>query len=178
MNIRWCRFNIYLALVFALAAICGCKTSGETNPKKVLSTFRLYLEAGRDRTKANNPVPIYREKPVLVNVEIEPFLTEGDVAEAGVIDAMGGFAFRIRFNHAGTTLLDQYTTENRGRKIAVLSQFGENLTEARWLAAPLITRRITDGVFTFTPDATRQECEEIALGLNNLAKKVQRWSDK
>ena len=82
MNIRWCRFNIYLALALALAAVCGCKTSGDTNPKKLLSTFRLHLEASRDGTKANEPVPIYREKPVMVNVEKMPFLTEVNVAEA------------------------------------------------------------------------------------------------
>ena len=32
-------------------------------------------------------------------------------------------------------------------------------------------------MFTFTPDATREECEEIAVGLNNVAKKVQLWPD-
>ena len=165
------------AVGLAVAAVCGCKTSGETNPKKVVSTFRLFLEVGSDGTKASEPVPVYREKPVMVNVEKEPFLTEGDVAEASVIDAVGGFALRIRFDRAGTTLLDEYTTGHRGSKFAVFSQFGEDLVQVRWLAAPLITHRITDGVFTFTPDATREECETIALGLNNVAKKVQRWTD-
>jgi len=39
------------------------------------------------------------------------------------------------------------------------------------LAAPLIQRRISDGVLSFTPDATRADTDEIALGLNNEAVK-------
>src|ERR1035437_5714167 len=135
MNIRWCRFNIYLALALALAAVCGCKTSGDTNPKKLLTTFRLHLEASRDGTKANEPVPIYREKPVMVNVEKMPFLTEVNVAEARVIDVVGGFALRIRFDHPGTALFEEYTIANRGRRIAVFTQFGDKIKDSRWLAA-------------------------------------------
>ena len=178
MNIRGYRFNIYLVLVLALAAACGCKTSGNTNPKKLLSTFRLHLEAGRDGTKANEPVPIYREKPVMINVQIDPFLVEKNVAEARVIDVVGGFALRIQYDHPGTGLLEGYTTANIGRRIAVFSQFGHELKDGRWLAAPIITHRIRDGVFTFTPDATREECDEIALGLNNVSKKIHTWIDQ
>ena len=94
-----------------------------------------------------------------------------------MIDVVGGFALRIRFDHPGTALLEEYTAANHGRKIAVFSQFGEKIKDYRWLAAPIIARRITDGVFTFTPDATREEAEEIALGLNNVAKKVQKWTE-
>ena len=90
---------------------------------------------------------------------------------------IGGFALRIQFDHAGTALFEQCTAANLGRRIAVFSQFGEKLKDIRWLAAPMITHRITDGVFIFTPDATREECEEIALGLNNVAKKVQTWTE-
>jgi hypothetical protein len=45
--------------------------------------------------------------------------------------------------------------------------------ESRWLAAPVIPRRISNGVLTFTPDASREEADLIAIGLNNVAKKVQ-----
>jgi hypothetical protein len=52
------------------------------------------------------------------------------------------------------------------------------LKDCRWLAAPVISHRIGDGVLVFTPDATREEAEEIALGLNNVAKKTHTWIDK
>lgn len=175
MNICWARFNIYLALALALTAVCGCKTTEETDPTKMYSTFRMHLEVSRDGTKANQPVPIHREKPVMVNAELQPFLTEGNVAQAQVIDVVGGFALRIRFDEQGRGLFEQYTTENRGRRMAIFCQFGDKLRDARWLAAPIIVRRISDGILTFTPDASREECDEIACGLNNTAKKVQVW---
>jgi len=42
----------------------------------------------------------------------------------------------------------------------------------RWLAAPLINRRMADGMITFTPDASREETEKFVEGLNNSAKKL------
>ena len=179
MKILWNRFNIYLALALALTAVavCGCKIFG--GPKsKLLSTLRLHLEASRDGTKASEPVPIYRDKPVMINVERQPVLTEADVSEAKVIDVVGGFALCIRFNRPGTALFEEITTANRGRRLAVFSQFGEKIKDHRWLGAPVIARSITDGVFTFTPDATREECDEIALGLNHVADKIKTWVDR
>jgi preprotein translocase subunit SecD len=177
MKILWNRFNIYLALTLAAVAVCGCHIFGSPQ-SRLLSTLRLHLEAGRDGTKANEPVPIYREKPVMVNVEKEPVLTEADVDEAKVIDVVGGFALCIRFNRPGTALFEELTTANRGRRLAVFSQFGEKIKDHRWLGAPLIAHRITDGVFTFTPDATREEAEEIALGLNHVARKIKTWVER
>jgi preprotein translocase subunit SecD len=178
MKICWCRFNIYLAVLLAASAVCGCHTSPKSKAKKQLSTLRLHLETGRDAAAATQVVPIYRQHPFMVNVDKMPFLNESNVAGAKVVDVVGGFALRIQFDHAGTAMLEQYTVANRGRKIAVFSQFGEELKDLRWLAAPFISRRITDGVFLFTPDATREEAEEIALGLNNVVKKAQTWIDK
>src|ERR1017187_5242560 len=113
MNTCWCRFNIYLALVLGLAAVCGCRTSGESNPKKQVSTLRFHLETTRDGTKANEPVPIYREKPVMVNVELTPFLTEANVAEAKVIDVIGGFALRIPIWNQGQRARPHLSREAR-----------------------------------------------------------------
>jgi len=180
MMIRLERFNTYLslALAAAVALVCGCSSTGDKNSKKLVSTMRLHLEASRTAANPSEPVPIYREKPVWVNVEKVPFLTEGNVSSASVIDVVGGFALRIQFDQPGTTLLETCTTANRGRKIAIFSQFGEKIKDYRWLAAPVISRRIGDGVLVFTPDATRDEAEEIALGLNNVSKKVHTWIDR
>ncbi len=178
MKICWQRFNLYLLVALGAAMVCGCQTSSdEVRPKKVLSTLRLHLEASRDGTKSSEVVPIYREKPVMVNVEIMPFLTEADVAKAEVIDVVGGFALRIHLKGEGAGLLEEYTTANHGRRIAVFTQFGDKIKNSRWLAAPIITSGISDGIFTFTPDASREESEEIALGLNNVAKKLHSWID-
>jgi preprotein translocase subunit SecD len=180
MMIRLERFNTYLLVALAAAAVafCGCQTTAQKKPDKLLSTLRLHLETSRDASTASEPVPVYREKPVWVNVEKMPSLTEGSVSAASVIDAVGGYALRIEFDHRGATFLETCSTANRGRRIAIFCQFGQDLKTFRWLAAPVISHRISDGVLVFTPDATREEAEEIALGLNNVSKKVHTWIDR
>jgi|SRR6266404_4656018 len=167
MRIRLDRFNIYLLLAL-LAIFCapGCKSLGK---KKEASTLRLHLEVAPDGTDKNGPVPIYRANPIFVNVEKDPFLNEGRIAKAAVVDVMGGFAIFVQFDRRGSWLLEQYSTANKGRRVAILSQFGE----VRWLAAPVMTKRISDGTLVFTPDATREEAERIVRGLNNVAKEIQ-----
>jgi hypothetical protein len=160
-------FNTYL-VVALLGTLCaaGCKSLGK---KKEASTLRLHLEVTPDGTDKNGPVPIYRDNPVYVNVEKEPFLNEGRITKAAVVDVMGGFAIFVQFDRRGAWLLEQYSTANKGRRVAIMSQFGE----VRWLAAPVMTKRITDGTLVFTPDATREESERIVRGLNNVAKELQ-----
>lgn len=178
MKICWGRFNIYLALGLAATVVCGCQSAAERKARKQISSLRLHLEASRDGTKGSEPVPVYRNQPVMVNVTRAPFLTEHQVLAAKVVEVVGGFALRVQFDSRGTTLLESYTTANRGRRIAVFCQFGEGTNYFRWLAAPVITHRITDGVLVFTPDATREEAEAIAIGLNNVSEQVHSWVDK
>jgi preprotein translocase subunit SecD len=180
MMIRWERFNTYLlgALVVVIASASGCRSPEEKRERKLLSTLRLHLEASRDGTKDNEAVPVYRAKPVWVRITKSPILNESQVSEAAVVEVVGGFALRIEFDHQGQVLLEQCTAANRGRKIAIFCQFGDELKQYRWLAAPVISRRISDGVLVFTPDATRAEAADIALGLNNVSKQVHTWVDR
>ena len=117
-------------------------------------------------------VPVFREKPMMVHVDKDPFLTESQVTAARVVDDVGGFLMEIKFERRGADLLEQYTTVYPGKHMAIFSSFGDKKTEGRWLAAPRIIRRNSTGVLSFTPDATREEAEQIVLGLNNVAKKV------
>ena len=141
-----------------------------------MSALRLHLEVNRDATSRSAPVPIYRTSPMMVNVETAPFINEGLVKSARVIDTVGGFSIRLEFLQRGAWLLEQYTGSNRGKRIAIYGEFfdppGSKTNVVRWLAAPVITQRISDGVLTFTPDASRDESLLLVLGLNNLAKKA------
>ena len=160
------RFNSYLVLGAVFLCCFGCKSL----KKKEATTLRLHQEVVADTSGRSSPVPVYRQNPIFVNVEKEPFLNEGFVAKASVIDALGSFQIMIQFDRRGTWLLEQYTTAHRGRRIAIFSHFGVE----RWLGAPLTNKRISDGVLVFTPDATREEAERIVLGLNNVAKETQK----
>jgi len=169
MVVRSARFNIYL-LCLALLASAGACRSPEKKKEKQLAVIRLHLEAAPDGVGLSESVPISRANPILVNVDRGPILRESEVAEARVIEeSLGGFLMQIRFNLRGTWLLEQYTATNPRKRLAIYAEFGEKLAEHRWLAAPMIARRIADGVLTFTPDATREEAEQIAHGLNNVA---------
>ncbi len=160
--------NTFLLITLG-GAVAGCKTTEERKHDKEATTIRFHLEVSRDGTTHNGMVPVYRAAPVYINVEAEPFLDEGDVAAAAVVDTVGGFAIEIRFNQHGTFVLSNTSTAAKGARIAISAQFGQS----RWLAAPAISKPIIDGRLSFTPDATREEAERIVRGLNNVAKKVQ-----
>jgi hypothetical protein len=140
--------------------------------------LRLHIETRSDNSGHQQAVSVLRDNPVQVNIQKSYFLNEANIAEANVIDGIGGFALSIKFDRRGRYLLEQYSTANNGKRIAVYAQFGDGLKESRWLGAPVIHKRMGDGVFTFTPDASREESEEIAKGLNNVAKKVQGKGDE
>jgi hypothetical protein len=178
MMISGKRFNIYLLVALAAALACGCQSPAEKQTKQALSTLHLHLESGGDRSKSTESVPVYREKPIWVTVQKKPFLSEANVVRASVVDEVGGHSLRVQFDEDGQVLLEECTTRNRGRRIAIFSQFAPQLKDYRWLSAPMISHRISDGVLVFTPDATREEAQEIADGLNNVAKKTHTWIDK
>ena len=96
--------------------------------------------------------------------------------QAKVIDVPGGYELSVQFDTEGAWLLEQYAAASRGQHIAIFSQFADppdyKLNKGRWLAAPKITAHISNGWLIFVPDATREEAERIATGLNNVAKKL------
>ena len=177
---RVLRFNTYLpqmpalALALALALAAGCATN--KNPektkysKKTEASLRLHLEVNSDGSERNAPVSIGREQPFAVNVEKKAFLNEFNIERASVVDTLGGFSISILFNKEGGWLLEQYTTGHKGKHIAIAAEFGE----LRWLAAPVITQRLAEGLLVFTPDATREEADRIVSGLNRVAEKVRK----
>jgi len=165
----WTRqFNIYLMLAAVLALFCSCQTDKKD---KEIGALRVHIEANSDNTGTSQTISVLRSDPVLITIEKEPILTEANVVEAKVIDAHGGIAIEIQFDESSALVLEQYTAANSGKHYAVFGQWGDKLSEGRWLAAPIITHRIANGVLAFTPDASREEADQLALGLNNVAKK-------
>jgi len=173
MKLRRMAFKSCLCAGLALALLCGCQSLAG-KPKGLVATLRLHLEVNPDATDRSTPVPIHRAHPFPVNVEKASFLDERSVTNVAVVEAMGGFAIEVRFDTTGARLLEQYSTANRGRRCAIFTQFGDKTPQPRWLAAPVLSRTITDGVLVFTPDATREEAEQIVRGLLNLKKQIQK----
>jgi preprotein translocase subunit SecD len=171
MGIRRGSINSFLALVLAAAAGTGCELTSKAYPdssKKEQSTIRFYLESNAYEGMGTHKVQVIRGTPVEITVEKETVLDERDVARARVISTPGsGYAIAIEFTTHGQLVLGMESANNKGRRLAIYSEWGE----ARWLAAPVIRRPIEDGVFAFSPDATREESERIVRGLNNVAVK-------
>jgi preprotein translocase subunit SecD len=171
MKSKFVRFNTYLLVARAtLALVSACHSLGGHKKKKILTTLELHLEVTPDGSGDNQSVPIFREKPIYINVAKESFLDGEDLEEAKVMDELGGYVIRLRFNWRGTQVLSGITTANRNRRIAVLVGFEKE----RWLAAPMIEKPIMDGVLRFTPDCTREEADKIVEGLNNVVTEMKK----
>jgi len=175
MKICWSRFNLYLCLALALGMTLGCKTEAGKR-KKVLATLRLHQEVNPDATGRSEMVVVHRDPFIQMNLEKNTFLTEANIKGAKVVDVLGGFVIHVQYDQEGAWLLEQYSSAARGRHIAVFSQFqdhpGEKVNKGRWLTALKINNHITDGLLIFTPDVTREEADQIVLGLNNVQAKT------
>jgi len=184
MKITRPAFNTYL-IALVLAAGAGCKSPEQRKQDKTLATLRLHLEVPADSTAA--PANIQRVlgksegaeiAGVKINVNDLAFLDEAFVERAEVMDTRdGGFALQIGYVEHGRLVIETVTTEYPNRRIAILSRWGvEDTGTQRWLAAPIINGQISDGVLLFTPNTTREEANEIALGLSNVVKKRKKQS--
>jgi preprotein translocase subunit SecD len=164
---RWNINGIFWALALA-CFLTGCKTAAEKKEAKEQTLIKIHLEMVPDNKSDQWDVPVYRQHPVMVHVDTKEILNNVDIREASVVDVQGGFGIRLVFDEHGSRVLENITARNMGKRLAIYAAW----PEVRWLAAPLIKKRIGEGAFVFTPDATREEAERIVKGVNNVAKKA------
>ena len=165
------RFNLYLALAAALALLCGCQTHKQKGP---ISALRVHIQTNPDSLGLSQNISVVRSDPVLLTIQKEPILTEANIVSAKAVDSPGGFAIEIQFDENGTWLLEQASAANPGGHFAIFGQWGDKLATGRWLAAPLITHRIANGLLSFTADCSRAEADRLVLGLNNVAAQIRK----
>jgi preprotein translocase subunit SecD len=168
------RFNLILLPILAVSALLagGCKTTKDKDDH--VSSMRIHLETRAQMPgTAANQVSVLRTSPVLVSINPEPILTEANIIAATVLKTPDhGYAIEVKFDETGALILEQYSAANIGRHFVIFSQWSEDAKDSRWLAAPIISHRISNGILSFTPDASLEESQKIAVGLNNMAKKV------
>jgi len=169
MKVLTRQFNIYLALATLPGLFCGCHINKQ---EREIAALRAHIEVNPDPAGTSQTISVLRSDPVLVTIKSEPILTEANIVAAKVMDATGGFAIEIKFDENGAWLLEQYSAANPGRHFVIFGQWGDKLANGRWLAAPLITRRISGGRLVFTPDCSREEADRLVLGLNNATKTI------
>jgi len=162
-------FNIYLlAALCIFGAGCHTKSSSTSSQKKKMSTLRLFLEGDSLENAGMGNVQVTHDKIPFI-IDRDPFLDEADVAGASLVNGIGGPEIQVVFSEHGTLMLDMTTTANKGKHIIVMTQF----PKTHWIAAPLITKRLPNGIFRFTPDSdlTQDDLKRIVDGLNIVAKK-------
>lgn len=178
-NMKVCaqRFNLYFALLLAAVSVCGCKTDGHDQRDKAVAALRVHIQSSPDNAgdlSTVQTVSVLRADPVLVPIAQEPILTEANIVAARVINTPGGFSLEVQFDESGALVLEQYSATFLGKHFVIFGQWGDKLANGRWLAAPLITSRISNGVLAFTPDMSRAEAGQLVLGLNNVAKEIRK----
>jgi preprotein translocase subunit SecD len=167
-------FNLFLAST-ALAMLCGCQTESKN---KEVSALRVHIEVNPNDAGTSQTISIPpRSDPVVLTIAKEPILTEASIIAAKMIRSPGGlgYAIAIQFDESSALMLEQYSAANPGKHFAVFGQWGEKVTDGRWLAAPIITHRIADGILSFNADlSSTNELGRLVLGLNNVAKKIRK----
>ncbi len=170
MMFKSARFNTYLTVALLLIVLCpGCETTGKKKEDKDVSILSLHLQTDQLDGPHIKHITVFRAAPIYLNVEEDAYVDSGNIVAAAVADDNGSYDIQIKFDMHGSVLLDQMTSGNRNKRIAVFCKWDK---ETRWLSAKLINRRAFDGIYTFTPDASREEVERIVRGLNNVAKKM------
>jgi preprotein translocase subunit SecD len=169
MNFYMRRFNTILQLIAVLALAAGCATGKKED--KQLAALRLHIESGGNAPDNTQDVSVLRAEPLLVTIATEPVLTEANIVAAKLLETPGGFEVEIKFDETGGWILEQNSSACVGKHFAIFGQWGEKLKDGRWLAAPLINHRIADGTLVFSPDASREEAQQMVVGLNRVAKK-------
>lgn len=166
MNSRRAWFNTFL--LAGLLAGNGCQGPGQA---KGLAGLGLHLEVNPDGTDRSGPVTVGRSSPFVVNVNQRPFITQQELKGAELVQTDTGYALKLEFDRRGTLLLDQYSSAYRGKRAAVWARWDR---QVRWLAAPRMEQRITNGVLVFTPDASPAEAQQLVQGLNKTVRRLKR----
>ena len=151
--------------------VAGCSGFHLFHHKKdQIGILRVHIESESSIQGATKSISVLRAQPVVVNIATDPILTEADVSGARLLDSPGGFAVEIKFDETAGWRLEQYSSANPGKHMAIFAQWSEKQTDGRWLAAPIIVRRMASSSLTFTPDASHAEMEQWVKGLTEEAK--------
>jgi preprotein translocase subunit SecD len=177
MRARPTGFNLYLFAVaaLALAVVTGCRSIEDRRRDRIHYTALLLHADAPEASPDTNHVMVVNIAGAKVPVQTRPFLTEADLDEATVVDSPGGgYSLRLKFNDHGRLVVDTFTAAHRGRQVGIFVRYGVRKNKKvplkeKWLAAPRVNRHIHDGVVLFTPNATREELDEIVRGLQNAA---------
>ena len=156
-------------MTVALALGAGCATGKKD---KQTAALRVHIECSANLGGSGQTVTLLRSQPVQATVTVEPILSEANIVAAKLLDTPGGYAVELKFNSTGAWTLEQFSSANPGKHFVIFGQWSEKVVDGRWLAAPIIGHRNATGVLAFTPDMSREEAQQLVIGLNHNAAKI------
>jgi hypothetical protein len=164
-------FNLYLLVPVLL---CAC-VSDRDKDKGFLGTLRIHIEShGSVPEGEGKTVKVLRSEPVEISINPESILNEANMLAVNLMDTPGGgYAIKIKFDETGSWTLEQYSAANPGGHFVIFGQWDKDPSDGRWLAAPMISRHIGDGILTFTPDCSRDEAQKLVTSVSRTIKKIQ-----
>jgi hypothetical protein len=138
-----------------------------------LAVIRIHMEVTDDGSGPK--AEVMRSSPLIFPIKKEPFFDERDVASAEILETPdGGYVIQLIATDRGQHEMEMATVSSNGRHLLIYGQWTPDgdLTEGRWLAAPLLRSPLRNGQLVFTADASRQEAIMLVDGLNNVAVKL------
>ena len=178
MNFYTRSYNLYLLAALLISSlVCGCTTAGHKKKEQAkMGTLRVHVATHGNLPDHSQTVKVLRSNPVEVTISGDPILSEGNVLRARVVDTPGGFAIKVKFDEDSTYILEQNSAANPGGHLVIFGQWPGST--GRWLAAPLITRHVANGVLVFNADCSREEAQKLVDGVNLSAKQIHEGSMK
>jgi hypothetical protein len=190
MGIRSNPINLFFLLVLgalflappisraADSAPAGTNSPPKKNskPKKAsdrLAVIRLHMEVTDDGGSPR--AEVIRSAPQSFPISKDPFFDERDLIMAQMVETPdGGFIIQLEGTEHGRNAVEMATAASNGRHILVYGQWtdDDDVTESRWLAAPVIRGALRNGTIRFSVDADLTEARQLVDGLNNVAIKL------
>jgi hypothetical protein len=164
-------FNLVLMGFWLGASLVAPEAEASEKKKdkpKAIERIRVHVESRRDLKERTLPAVVGRSNPSEYWIEKLPILNEIHLDRAVFHEELGGFAVELQFDSMGTKLLESHSSAAAGRHLVVATEIDG---ETRWLAAPLMRKRLGDGRLVFSPDASREETERMVKDLNAAVKK-------
>jgi len=138
-------------------------TACHTGPPKDAVTLRMHLPASPALQPTRRMMVEVHTPAMSLQVDRLPVLSENDLDHAELVGEGENYDMRLTFTTHGTIVLDTVTINARGQQLVIMLN---NIA----VAAPMLSHRIADGVFEFTPDMPREEAEKVVKGLMESVK--------
>ena len=149
----------------------GCNYPVETRRNK--AQFAFFIEEFPQQEAKTMLLKVYQASPKMVHVAPKPVLVgdPGILQGTRVIDTQDGLhAIQLNFTSRGKALVEYLTTNYRDRRLYVVvaqsDQSKTNGVNSRCIGVSYIRGTMRASSMVFTPDASREESENIVELVN------------